>query len=202
MRMLPSAQFSSRQSEKRRHRRVAVSLLGRYMLSDRHEYPCQTVNISPGGVALIAPIMGAVGERVVVYLDHIGRLEGIIVRAVPNGFAMTITATVRKRDKLAAQLTWLANRHELNLPEDRRHERITPRKNRSVLTLADGSEHPCVVLDVSLSGAALLLPLRLEIGTPVTIGKTQARVVRHIENGLAVEFTRPQTIESLEAQFS
>jgi hypothetical protein len=27
-----------------------------------------------------------------------------------NGFAMTIMATARKRDKLAAQLTWLANR--------------------------------------------------------------------------------------------
>ena len=36
---------------------------------------------------------------------------------------MTISATPRKRDKLAAQLTWLANRHILNLPEDRRHGR-------------------------------------------------------------------------------
>ena len=40
---------------------------------------------------------------------------------------MTISATPRKRDKLAAQLTWLANRHILGLPEDRRHGRIAPR---------------------------------------------------------------------------
>ena len=40
---------------------------------------------------------------------------------------MTIAATPRKRDKLAAQLTWLANRHILSLPEDRRHGRIVPR---------------------------------------------------------------------------
>ena len=40
---------------------------------------------------------------------------------------MTIGATARKRDKLAAQLTWLANRDILNLPEDRRHDRIVPR---------------------------------------------------------------------------
>jgi hypothetical protein len=51
-------------------------------------------------------------------------LEGKIARYFQNGFAMTI-GRPRKRDKLAAQLTWLANRHILNLPEDRRHGRIT-----------------------------------------------------------------------------
>ncbi len=200
--MLPSAQSVFKPAEKRRHYRVDVALLGRYMLSDRREYPCQTINISPGGVSLTAPVRGEMGERVVVYLDHIGRIEGVIVRQIPNGFAMTIMATVRKRDKLSAQLTWLANRHELNLPEDRRHERVAPRNNRSIITLADGTQEPCIVIDVSLSGAALQTSLHLELGTPVTVGKTQAQVVRHIENGLAVEFTRPQTLESLEAQFS
>ncbi|GGE47900.1 pilus assembly protein PilZ [Agaricicola taiwanensis] len=188
--------------EKRRHQRVNVSLLGRYMLSDRHEYPCQTVNISPGGLAMIAPVMGELGERVIVYLDHLGRIEGAIVRPFPNGFAMTITATARKRDKLATQLIWLANRHELNLPEDRRHERVAPRNNRSILTLPDGSDHPCIVIDISLSGAAIQTSLKLPLGTAVVLGKTQARVVRHIENGLAVEFVRPQTIESLQEQFT
>ena len=30
--------------DRRRHQRVKVNLLGRYMLSDRQEYPCQVVN--------------------------------------------------------------------------------------------------------------------------------------------------------------
>ena len=38
-----------------------------------------------------------------------------------------ITATSRKREKFTAQLTWLANKHELDLPEDRRHERVDDR---------------------------------------------------------------------------
>lgn len=172
------------------------------MLSDRREYPCQTIDMSPGGLAMVAPVVGKPGERVVAYLDHIGRVEGVIVRTVPNGFAMTVVATPRKRDKLAAQLTWLANRHELSLPEDRRHERVIPRHNRTSIILADGSEHPCTVIDISLSGAALSTALRPEIGSPVTVGRTQANVVRHLENGFAVEFTRPQTLESLEEQFS
>src|ERR1700733_4097048 len=104
--------------ERRRFQRVRVNLLGRYMLADRREFPCQVTDMSPGGMALIAPVNGKAGERVIAYVDHIGRLEGTIARQFPNGFAMTITATPRKRDKLASQLTWLANRHVLGLPED------------------------------------------------------------------------------------
>ncbi|MEY9442243.1 hypothetical protein ABIF14_009393 [Bradyrhizobium elkanii] len=96
--------------ERRRFQRVKVHLLGRYMLPDRREFPCQIINMSPGGLALLAPGIGNVGDRVIAYLDHIGRVEGRITRIIDNGFAMTIGATARKRDKLAAQLTWLANR--------------------------------------------------------------------------------------------
>jgi PilZ domain len=113
--------------ERRRFQRVRVHLLGRYMLPDRREFPCQIINMSPGGLALLAPGIGNVGDRVIAYLDHIGRVEGKITRIIDNGFAMTVGATARKRDKLAAQLTWLANRDILNLPEDRRHDRIIPR---------------------------------------------------------------------------
>jgi hypothetical protein len=38
--------------ERRRHQRVKVMLTGRFMREDRQEFPCQTVNMSPGGVAL------------------------------------------------------------------------------------------------------------------------------------------------------
>ena len=140
---------------------MRVNLLGRYMLSDRQEYPCQVVNMSPGGMALIAPTIGQVGERVIAYVDHLGRLEGAIARQLVNGFAMTISATPRKRDKLAAQLTWLANRHILNLPEDRRHGRFTPRNAGATLILPNGSRIGCRIIDVSLSGAGLALPAHL-----------------------------------------
>jgi hypothetical protein len=33
--------------------------------------------MSPGGIALIAPVVGQPGERVIAYVDHLGRLEGI-----------------------------------------------------------------------------------------------------------------------------
>ncbi|MBS0530873.1 MAG: PilZ domain-containing protein, partial [Proteobacteria bacterium] len=38
--------------ERRRFQRVKIHLLGRYMLPDRREFPCQIVNMSPGGLAM------------------------------------------------------------------------------------------------------------------------------------------------------
>jgi hypothetical protein len=178
--------------ERRRFQRVQVNLLGRYMLADRREFPCQVSNMSPGGMALIAPVSGAPGERVVAYVDHVGRLEGVIARQFQNGFAMTIAATPRKRDKLAAQLTWLANRHILSSPEDRRHGRHAPRNPAARLILPNGVNVACRVIDISASGAGIASDQRPEIGALVTIGKTAGRVVRHLEDGFAIEFTRLQ----------
>ncbi len=187
--------------ERRRHQRVKISLLGRYMLENRREYPCQAVNMSPGGIALVAPVAGNPGERIVAYLDHIGRVEGQIVRPLPNGFAMTVSATLRRREKLAAQLTWLCNRHVLNLPEDRRHERILPKNPRTTLTLSDGVGHPCRIIDMSLSGAAVAIDVKLEIGAAVMLGRMQSRVVRHFEGGVGLEFRQSQLPSVLEAEF-
>jgi hypothetical protein len=184
--------------EKRRFQRVRVNLLGRYMLADRREFPCQVLDMSPGGMAVIGPVSGKAGERVVAYIDHVGRLEGTVIRVLPNGFAMSIAATPRKRDKLAAQLTWLANRHILGLPEDRRHDRIVPRNPRSTMILPDGKAIVCRIVDMSLSGAAISSDIRPEVGMLITLGKTPCRVVRHIENGFAVEFTRMQHPDFLE----
>jgi hypothetical protein len=184
--------------ERRRHQRVKLTLLGRFMREDRREFPCQTINMSPGGVALSAAMPPRVGEHVVAYIDHLGRLEGRCTRVFPNGFCMSVSATIRRRDKLADQLTWFANRNALGLPEDRRHERFELRNPRSTLTLPDGSTVPCRVVDVSLSGAAVSAEVKLPLGSPVTVGRTPARVVRHLENGFALEFSRLQNPDTLE----
>jgi len=185
-------------AERRRFQRVKVHLLGRYMLPDRREFPCQVINMSPGGVAVLAPGIGNVGDRVVAYLDHIGRVEGKITRIIDNGFAMSVGATARKRDKLAAQLTWLANRDILNLPEDRRHDRVVPRNPTALLTLEGGQQITCRVIDMSLSGAAVASENRPPVRSQVTIGRVQARVVRHLEDGFALEFIHEQSEETLE----
>jgi hypothetical protein len=191
-RVLPHAE------ERRRFQRVKVNLLGRYMLADRREFPCQVVNMSPGGMAVFAPMFPNAGERVIAYIDHVGRLEGVCTRLFDNGFATTIAATSRKRDKLAAQLTWLANRHLLASPEDRRHGRFAPRNPMTMLMLPNGVQIGCRLIDVSLSGAAVASDQRPPLGTLVTVGRVQGRVVRHLDEGFAVEFLRLQHPDFIE----
>ena len=186
-----------RRQDRRRFQRVPVSLLGRFMLEDRREYPCQTVDMSPGSAAIITPVVARIGERVVAYIDHIGRIEGTVIRRFDGGFAISVNATLRKKDKIAAKLTWLTNRHELKLPEDRRHERITPEVPVAKVVLPDGREQHCPILDLSLSGVALASDARPLVGSPVKIGSLRANVVRHFEEGFAAEFAVLQTRNSI-----
>jgi hypothetical protein len=184
--------------ERRKHQRVKVQLTGRYMLPNRKEYTCQTLDMSPGGVALLAEVKPQVGELVVAYVDHLGRLEGRCIRLFGQGFAMNVAGTARRRDKLANQLTWFANRQSLGLPEDRRHERYALSDPRSMLTLPNGVTVPCRIMDVSLSGAAIATDVAAPIGSAVKLGRTPGTVVRLLEGGFAVEFSRIQNPDTLE----
>ena len=175
-----------------RFQRVKISVLGRYMLANRSEFPCQVLEMSPGDAVVIAPVAGNPGEKVIAYLDHLGRVEGTILESIDGGFTMDIAASPRKRDKMAAQLTWLANKDVLNLPEDRRHERVVPDNRHSTVVLDDGRRYNCKIIDISLSGAAIELAVRPAMGTPVTLGRMRARVVRHFQDGVAVEVASSQ----------
>lgn len=181
----------AREHERRRFARVPVKLPGRFMLPDQSEHPCVSENISPGGILFTAERIPPMGTRVVAYVDQIGRIEGVVTRITPSAFAMTIAATVRKRDKLASQLMWLANRSLLGLPEDRRHERVVPRQPMTEMIMPSGAKHMVRLIDISSSGAAVASPIKLEIGTAVVLGQTRARIIRQIEGGFAVEFSRP-----------
>ena len=192
---IPSPQFiapARTRAEPNRFQRVKVSVLGRYMLADRREFPCQIIEMSPGDAMVIAPVTGIVGEKVIVYVDHIGRVEGTLLSQMDGGFTMDIAASPRKRDKMAAQLTWLANKDVLNLPEDRRHERVVPDIRHSTVVLDDGRRYNCKIIDISLSGAAVELDVRPAMGTPITLGRMRARVVRHFQNGVGVEVASAQ----------
>ncbi len=200
--MLAAAQSSTHShkelDQERQFQRVSVTLFGRFMMENRREYPCQVKNMSPGSASLITPKSGEVGEVVIAYVDHLGRLEGKISRVFAGGFAMSVKATEKKRDKLASKLTWLANRHELNLAEDRRHERTAPTIKSTQVKLEDGRTYKVKVIDLSMSGAAIEIDVRPAIGTLLWFGTMRGRVVRHFEEGIAVEFATVQNLDSLE----
>lgn len=178
--------------------RVSVNLTGRLMLANRDEYECTAVDMSPGDVLFATAARPRAGERIIAYIDHVGRIEGTVSRLGEDAFVIQINATERKREKLAAQLTWIANKHELGLPEDRRHDRLAPRKIVTELTVDSGEKYTCRIIDLSLSGAAVDIDIRPAIGTAVRLGNgMKGRIVRHFQEGVAIEFSGIQARESL-----
>lgn len=194
-----TAAASTPMVDNRAFQRVVVNLQGRLMLADLSEFECKAIDMSPGDIHFQCTAFPQVGERIIAYVDHIGRLEGTVIKLVDHGFIVSLQATERKREKLAAQLTWLANKQELGLPEDRRHERIAPRSARSELGLDDGRTYPCRIIDLSMSGAAVEIEVRPAMGTSVRLGNMRGRIVRHFQEGVAIEFLSQLTRENFEA---
>ena len=179
------------QTEQRHDQRVEVRLLGRFMRSDRKEFDCESIDASPNGIAFAAEAGVQPGERIVAYLNQIGRVEGQVTQIFSRGFAIRMNVPPAKRDKLANQLAWLAKRQALGLPQDRRHERIAPRDRYTILQLPNGREYTATLIDISMSGAALNVDCEPPIGARVLVGATPAEVVRHVNCGIAVEFLSP-----------
>ena len=189
--------------DRRRHKRIAVELLGRFMRENKQEHPCKLIDVSAGGAAIkpMSAVSLGIGERVVAFFDHIGGIEGTIVREFEGGVAFKLVATQHKREKLAATLTWLLNRSELDGAEERRHDRISPNSGRQQLQLAEGIVLECDVLDISISGASIGTPARPDIGTEVILGKLRARVMRHHPLGFGVQFIDTQNQAALGRHF-
>ncbi len=188
-------------ADRRRHARVPVILLGRFMRESKHEFPCKMIDVSVGGAAMMSPVEPDVGEKIIAYFDQLGGLEGNVVRQYSGGFAMQFTFTAHKREKLAATLMFMLNKNELPGIEARRHERIVVATNTQSLTLTEGLTITCDIIDMSISGASIATPARPELGTVLKLGNLNARVVRHHERGIALEFVDVQNPNAIRRYF-
>jgi hypothetical protein len=197
-----SAVATSRiEPDRRRHKRYAVTLLGRFMRATKQEHPCRLNDISVGGAAMMSPAAVEIGEHIIAYFDHLGRLEGSVVRTFDGGFAINILATQHRREKLAAQITWVINQKELDGVAQRRHERFLTTNKTSNLKLPDGVIAQVRVIDISISGASVGTEARPPVGSEVVLGRLRARVARHHSEGLGLEFLDVQNREALRRHF-
>jgi hypothetical protein len=196
----------SAENDARIYRRFGLPLNGRFMRAGKDEYACQIVDLSVGGASLkvlgdtATPI--SPGETVIAYIDRVGGLEGPVVRVEPNGFSFRFTATQHKREKLAAQITWLLNEEELVGAAGRRHQRIAVRDRSATLALVGGIFLSCLILDVSVSGASIACEARPDIGTEVYLGRLRAWVVRHHLEGLGLQFAEILEPDDLQVHFA
>ncbi len=194
-----SSSISNSGINRRAHKRIRVDLAGRFMREDRQEFDCRLIDISVGGALVVTEAEVSPSERVIVNFPDLGNLHGPVYRTTETGFVMTIDTTPRRREKLAAQLTWLINRDLFSEHDARRngHHRVKVDRVDRDVTLPDGTVVRAQVIDISISGVSLESELRPEIGAVVGIGRLTARVVRHHERGFAAEFQQVQPAPEL-----
>jgi hypothetical protein len=191
--------------ERREDVRLIVSMPGKYSFAsrrdkkgNRREFACRLVNVSSRAVALAVPVIGPVGERVIVYVDKFGNIEGEIIRVLSAGFVVGIRASTEDREKFVSKISWLSRYVNQDVIDSRDHGRIVPRIPNSTLLLADGSVLSCFVIDMSISGAAVSADAMPAIGTPLAVGRIVGKVVRHFAEGFAIKFVQEQSAEALE----
>jgi len=184
--------------------RFIGTVMGRYALESRVRLPgvqifaCRLQSISPHQIVAAAPVPGRVGERITVNFEPFGTIRGAIARHVDDGFVMDIEGDDEERWKLAGKIDWYKRRTFAGIGDKRQHRRFMPRDPRSAMVLSCGDILPCLVIDMSASGAAVSADHTPELGEPLAIGRIVGRVVRMLEVGFAVQFMTAQEQKSVE----
>lgn len=189
-----------------RQRAVCINVGGSYSLANWFDqsgklrnFACRTSRVSPFRMIVDVPVVGRVGDSVSSYFTDFGKLDGHISDTVPGGFLIELAVTRAIRERLSNQLTWLEKKQrDPALPDARAQARIIPACPHSALIFADGTTHPCFVIDLSISGVAVSSEIQPEIGTPLAVGGCVGRVVRLRPDGFAVKFAELQNRSDLE----
>lgn len=179
-----------RSKERRRWKRVDMTLSMRFLDERGRECEGETLNVSGGGIMFSTPTPPLRGDRVVCYLEDLGRVSGHIVRSQSGICALVSDAPLLKRDRFTDQITWHMNKRRLGLTEERRAER-QPGGGAVIVKASDGREIKCHVLDMSLVGVGLATKYpKPMLGEIVQVGPQKGRVARYLPEGFAVDFTR------------
>ncbi|WP_407519712.1 PilZ domain-containing protein [Methylobacterium oryzisoli] len=178
---------STRRSDSRA---TALRVVGRFLLPNGAEHACETRTLSPDHAELVTAVQGLPGDSVTIYLDNIGVLSGVITGVTPSGFSVAITVGAERRARIAARLDWHAARAS-GMAEQRSDTRIVPAETAVRVRLPDGGVMSGRLIDLSMTGAALAVAARPDLGATVTVGKRFATVVRHLDGGIAVTFKLP-----------
>ncbi|MGE7414319.1 PilZ domain-containing protein [Methylobacterium tarhaniae] len=169
---------------------IQIRVSGRYLLPGGAEHVCETRSLSLATIEVLAPEAGLPGDFVTLYLDDVGPVAGAIRTISADGFTLAVEVGPERRARFAARLDWLAGQAR-GQADQRSDPRIVPNVRAVEIRRADGRVVPGMVIDLSMTGAAIAATEVPPVGEAVTVGKRRATVVRHIENGFAATFRLP-----------
>jgi len=153
------------------------------MLSDGGEHPCETIDVSVTGIAISGYVVADLKERVIVYLDELGRLEGVVVRRGSDWFAIEVKIPAARIDRLAQKLAALSGDRDLTDASA-----VAPKAHPAELRTEFGQSFPVALADQSRFGARVIADFRLLPGARVHVEGRRAIVAHETTDGFTIEF--------------
>lgn len=189
-------------SDKRSLPRLPICLPGRFLRErSRDDLICEAVNLSVGGMFLHAKAKPMIGERVILYINNLGRFEGRVVRTDREGFGVVLHLTMRARRALQVQMIWLAKLSQKAVTELRAYERVVPHVPVATITTASGLKTGVRLIDISRGGASFAGPAPFRVGDQIKLGNTRSRIVSVSSERVAVQFAAPVAEKQFSAAF-
>lgn len=169
-------------SDRRRSRRTRLNLRGRCLLSDGAEHPCQTIDVSTSGLAISAYVVAEMGERIVAYIDELGRFEGVVTRRGDGWFAIEASISRSRIDRLAQKLSELSG-------EGAEVYGSQAQVRTAELRTEFGQSFVVRLADENRLGARVIANFQLLPGARVTVDRRPAIVAREAAGGFVVEYS-------------
>jgi CheY-like chemotaxis protein len=177
--------------DRRQFERLRTNLPGHlFNPEDWQTVECRVLNLSAGGALVQCDAAASLPDHpLVLYVEHFGRFEGAIAHRSPTLVGLKFRAGEAKRGRLKEMLASYAEHGTAGVETMRKFPRF--KSDGSVtLTRASGREITCDVIDISPEGVSLRTREFPPVGEVVSVGKTRGRVVRHHDEGIALQFIR------------
>lgn len=180
------------------------TVAGRYAIGVQPAQPgvnlfaCRLRAIASDSFRVIAPVIPPLREAIWAEFGSFGMLAGDVTRQHDDGFEVTLRHDDAERLALNMSITSFSEKLWTTSTDRRAGERIMPRNPRTVIYRPDNWSQPCLIVDYSVSGAAVSAAFQPAVGEMVTIGQVSGEVVRLFDFGFAVQFIDQHDGETLE----
>jgi len=176
--------------DNRRYERTKLYLPGQiFDPASEKTVECKILNISAGGAAVQCDQSFPPNVMLVLYVENFGRFEGRTIVHADGQLALNFSIGESKRGRLSEMLKSFTLNGVAGVTELRRHVRM-PALVSGRIVRSNGQIINCDVLDISLEGVSVRTKVRPPVGEIVNLGRTRGRVVRHHEDGFAIQYVR------------
>lgn len=175
---------------------TGLDVPGRLMVPSGEETTCSVTRITADDMHVACQLSVTPGDRVIVYLEALGRVEGTVSGLGSGSFALKTDLQVRQLERLTERLGEFLESRKSGIERRqaiRREPTAAELQENTRMKTDSNVEVPCTVLDISVTGAHLETGTRPPIGANIFVGRMTGRIVRHTTQGVGIEFIKSAT---------